>query len=52
MAHSKHIAHFAKQSSVIFIFLALRNKFTLPENKKALFKNEVGTFCDPLRIRT
>jgi len=49
MAHSKHSAHFAMQSSVIFIFLALRNKFPSPENKKALFKNEVGTFCDPLR---
>jgi len=23
--------------------------FTSPENKKARFKNEVGTFCDPHR---
>ena len=44
--------HFAMQSSVFSIFFALRNKFTSPENKKARFKNEVGTFCDPLRIRT
>ena len=49
MAHSKHSAHFAMQSSVFSIFLAQRNKFTSPENKKARFKNEVGTFCDPLR---
>ena len=39
----------AMQSSIFSIFLALRNKFTSPENKKARFKNEVGTFCDPLR---
>jgi hypothetical protein len=39
------------QSSVISIFLAYRNKFQSPENKKARFKNEVGTFCDPLRSR-
>ena len=44
--------HFAMQSSGFSIFLAYRNKFQSPENKKARFKNEVGTFCDPLRIRT